>query len=99
MIRHIVMWNTVARDEAGHAAQVAEIRALLEALPGVVPGIESLEVGVNELPGDNGADVILIGEFADWPALKDYAIHPEHVKAADRIREITQSRKSVDYTV
>jgi hypothetical protein len=97
MIRHVVMWNTVARDEAGHAAQVAEIKARLEALPAVVPGVERFEVGVNELPGDNGADVILISEFADWPALKEYAVHPEHVKTSDRIREITQSRKSVDY--
>lgn len=99
MIRHIVMWDTVARDEAGQNAQIAEIRALLEALPAIVPGVESLAVGVNELPGDNGADVVLISEFADWSALKEYAIHPEHVKAADRIREITQSRKSVDYTL
>ena len=99
MIRHIVMWDTVARDEAGQTAQIAEIRALLEALPAVVPGVAMLEVGVNELPGDNGADIVLISEFADWSTLKEYAIHPEHVKAADRIREITQSRKSVDYTI
>jgi hypothetical protein len=99
MIRHIVMWDTVARDEVGQAAQIAEVKSLLEALPAVVPGVASLHVGVNELPGDNGADVVLISEFADWSTLKEYAIHPEHVKAADRIREITQSRKSVDYTI
>lgn len=99
MIRHIVMWNTVARDPDAIAAGGAEIKAKLEGLVDVVPGIHRLEVGVNQLPGDTAADVVLISEFADWTGLKEYAVHPAHVEVADRIRELTTDRRSIDYEI
>ncbi len=97
MIKHIVMWNVEGAGPEDREATAAEIRAMLESLPGFVPGIRSLEVGVNEMAGDQASDLVLITEFDDWNALKEYGIHPEHVKVAERIRQLTTSRMSADY--
>jgi hypothetical protein len=97
MVNHLVMWRLAATDESQRAADAAEIRGLLEPLRDVVPGVRSLEVGVNGLPGDKASDLVLITSFDDWTGLRDYGIHPEHVEVAARIRELTTERRSVDY--
>jgi hypothetical protein len=97
MVRHIVMWRTVGDSPEARAAAAGEIRSLLEPLPGLVPGIGEFEVGVNALPGSNASDVVLTVTFDGWNALRDYGIHPEHVKVAERIRELTIERRSVDH--
>ena len=97
MVRHVAVWRLAAADDAGRSAAVAEMRALLEALPDLVPGVLSLEVGVNGLPGDTASDLVLTTSFADWSALRDYAVHPEHVRVAARIGQLTSERRSVDY--
>jgi hypothetical protein len=99
MIRHIVMWKVEGGGPGARAQTAAEIRTLLEALPGSVPGVRSLEVGVNELPGDQASDLVLIVEFDDWASLKAYAVHPVHVDAAERIRQLTTHRMSADYEI
>lgn len=97
MIRHIVMWTVEGAGPEDRSATAAEIRAMLETLPGLVPGIRRLEVGVNELAGDQASDLVLITEFDDWHSLADYGVHPEHVKVAERIRQLTTGRMSADY--
>jgi hypothetical protein len=91
------MWRLAAKEAAEREAATAEMRELLEALPALVPGVRSLEVGVNGLPGDRASDVVLTVSFDDWPALRDYAVHPEHVRVAARIGELAAERRSVDY--
>ncbi len=98
MVKHIVMWKVEGAGPDDRAATAEEIRAMLETLPGLVPGIRSLEVGVNEMAGDQASDLVLITEFDDWHALRDYGVHPEHVKVAERIRQLTTERMSADYS-
>ena len=97
MVVHVVVWRVAAKGQAERAAATAENGAMLETLPGLVPGIRGFEVGVNALPGDNAGDVMVRASFADWPALGAYGTHPEHVKVAARIGELTAERRSVDY--
>ena len=97
MIKHVVMWCLAATDEAEREAASTEIRAMLESLPSLVPGVRSLEVGENGLPGDKAADIMVIASFDSWTDLRDYAVHPEHIEAAVRIGELTSERRSVDY--
>jgi heme-degrading monooxygenase HmoA len=99
VIRHITMWKVEGAGPLDRGRTAGEIRALLEALPDTVPGIRSLEVGVNQLPGDQASDVVLVTEFDDWEALKAYAIHPAHVEVAERVRRLTIERMSADYEV
>ena len=99
MIKHVVMWKVEGAGPEDRAATAAEIRAMLESLPGQVPGIRSLEVGVNSLPGDQASDLVLITEFDDWGSLKAYAVHPSHVEVAEKVRQLTTERMSADYEV
>jgi hypothetical protein len=99
MIRHIVMWRVEGAGPEDRTQTAAEIREMLEALPGSVPGIRSLEVGVNALPGDQASDLVLVTEFDDWESLKRYAVHPAHVEVAERVRQLTTERMSADYEV
>lgn len=66
MIKHIVMWKI--RDELDGKPKselCRDIKQQLEALPGKIPVIRSLEVGINAIPSDASDDLILISEF-DW---------------------------------
>ncbi|MDY4976896.1 MAG: Dabb family protein [Clostridia bacterium] len=92
MIRHIVMWKLKEGIDREQTAR--EIKKQLEKLPGKIPGLLSLEVGI----GKNPEDVVLISAHSDWEALKAYASHPLHVAAADTyVRPFTASRQAVDY--
>jgi len=97
MVHHVVMWRVDGSGAEGRESAVAEIASLLESLPEQVPGIRGLEVGVNALPGDMAADVMVSVKLDEWNALRDYAVHPAHVRVAARIGALTVERRSVDY--
>ena len=99
MVKHIVMWRLAAEGTAEREAAAAEIRELLESIPALVPRVRSLEVGVNALPGDRASDIVLTTSPDGWPALRGYAVHPEHVRIAARIGELTAERRSADYEI
>ncbi|HON52368.1 MAG TPA: Dabb family protein [Bacteroidales bacterium] len=99
MIKHVVMWTF--KDEAEGASKEQNIKKfcdMLQALVGVVPGIELLEVGSKQAasPADN-FDVVLISEFKTWADLQAYAVHPEHQKVVAFAKEVVSSRAAVDY--
>jgi hypothetical protein len=56
-------------------------------------------VGINCIPGDAAYDVAIYAEFADEKDLAIYAKHPEHVKVAEFVGNVRESRVVVDYTV
>ena len=98
MIKHVVMWR-LKDGEAGASRMesAAEIKARLEALQGAVPGIVSLEVGVNELAGDTAADVVLISEFASMEDLEAYQKHPLHQEVVAFVQAVAVERRCVDF--
>lgn len=96
-IRHVVTWKLASTDEAERAEQAAAVKAKLEALVGVVPEIERLEVGVNVLPGN--FDLVLISDFADLDAVARYQVHPAHEAVAAYIRSVVDGRSAVDFEV
>jgi len=74
-----------------------EMKESLEALLGVVPGLVEIKVHYNTLPSSN-VDVMLYSEFESEEALKGYAVHPAHVKAADtKVRPFTELRSCIDF--
>ncbi|NTU52650.1 MAG: Dabb family protein [Chlorobiaceae bacterium] len=98
MVKHIVMWRL--RDEAhGNSAEVNAciIREKLEALGGGIPGLVSIEVGIDFSRTDSSADVVLFSEFIDQAALEAYQRHPEHVALKPFIGGATSERRLVDY--
>ena len=86
MIRHVVMWKL----KEGTDAQT--IKKELEGLNGKIPGLRSLDVGIEE----DGA--VLISDHDSWEALEAYAKHPLHVAVADTyVRPYIVSRQAVNY--
>lgn len=97
MVTHIVMWNfqkQLTAEEKQEAGKVMKER--LEALKDVIPGVLSLKVIINELPGSD-KDIALIGEYESLEALNNYAVHPAHVEAGSYIKTVTCNRTCLDY--
>ena len=98
MAKHIVMWKL--KEEAlehTKAENAKKIKELLEALPGIVPDILELQVGINENGGE--FDAVLVTKFPSYDALKAYDIHPEHQKVRGFIGQVSSGRAAVDFTI
>ena len=97
MVTHIVLWNYIdtltpeQKIEAG-----TKIKSDLENLKSIIPGIISLEVKINQMDSST-KDIGLFSEFESEEALKQYAVHPEHVKVGQYIKTVTCGRTAFDY--
>lgn len=92
MIKHIVLWRLKNK------ADVARAKQELESMRGKIPGLLSLEVGVNFAEG-SPVDLGLYSEFADRAALNAYADHPVHVPVKQIVGSLVQDRWVLDYEV
>lgn len=98
MIKHVILWKLKDELSAEQKESVKQgIKAELEGLHGVVPGLVDIRVRTNGLPTSN-ADVMLDSTLTDAEALKAYAVHPAHVEVADtKVRPFTQIRMCLDF--
>jgi len=100
MLKHIVLFKLKENAEGASKEQNAKkIKADLEALTGRIPQIRRMEVGINCIPGEAAYDVAIYSEFANQQDLSTYAKHPEHVKVAEFVGKVRESRVVVDYVV
>jgi len=97
MIRHVVSWKLITPDAAGKDAGFETIRTALEALPALIPEIESLEVGRNIAYPESNWDVVLIADYASLDALEAYQVHPEHQRVVGIIKPLVAERSNVDF--
>ena len=98
MLKHIVLFKLKPSAEgAGMEENAKRIKRDLEALTAVIPQIRKLEVGINCVPGDAAYDLAIYSEFANEADLGIYAKHPEHVKVAEFVGKVRESRVVVDY--
>lgn len=99
MITHIVCWKL--KDNAGNASKMEnaeKIRIMLEELPSKISSIRKLEVGINAPDASmQNWDVVLYTVFDNMTILDEYQRHPEHVKVAEFVRSVVESRCCVDY--
>lgn len=96
MVKHIILWK-LKEDLADKPAVKAAIKAGLEALQGVVPGLLSIAVHTEGLPTST-MDLMLESAFTDAAALKAYATHPAHLAVAnEKVRPYTALRACLDY--
>ena len=97
MVRHIILWNLIKEldpEEKQKAAQ--KIKEGLEGLYGIISGLDRIEVVIDGLPTGN-ADLMLNSEFADAEALKNYQVHPDHIRVSDFVKQVTCNRMCFDY--
>ena len=93
MVKHIVMWKL--RDKA----EGAEIKVRLDALAGNIPGLLSIEVGIDFLESEQSADLVLIAELENRQALEVYQNHPEHQAVVPLIKAAAIARTAIDYEI
>lgn len=99
MIRHIVMWKLLGPSPADKRAQAEQVRAVLLAMLGKVPGLTQMEVGIGSVSGEQEADIVLTTLHESWEALKAYATHPAHEPAKQLLGTLKTERRVVDYEV
>jgi len=93
MITHIVFFKL----KDGSPEQIKKAASVLEGLRAKVPGIRSLEVGVDVVRAVRSYDIALTARFDSLEGLDAYRTHPEHVKAAEYLRGISEAIAAVDY--
>jgi hypothetical protein len=100
MFKHIVMWKIKDNAEGKSKVEnITKMKALLESLKAKIPEISEIEVGVNINDSAAAFDVTLYSVFEDENALLTYQKHPEHVKVAEFVSNITEKRCVVDYLI
>ena len=100
MIKHIVMWtlkdSALGADKAANARKMKE---LLEALPGRISCLRSLEVGIDVFAANPACDVVLYSVFDTRADLDAYQVHPEHLKVVEFVKQVVAARSVLDYEV
>jgi hypothetical protein len=100
MLKHIVLFKLKEHAEgAGKAENAGKAKEALEALVKKIPQVRRLEVGINSIPSDAAYDIAIYSEFQDEKDLSLYMRHPEHVKVAEFLGKVRESRAVVDYLV
>ena len=100
MIKHIVMFKFKKYAESNNKlGNMQMVKVKLEALPAKINEIKFFEVGVNFSEANVAYDLVLVSEFLSKEALYSYQKHPEHVKVADFVGKVCESRIVVDYVI
>lgn len=101
MVKHIILWtlNPELSDEQKEEVKKG-IKAGLESLKGVVPGLIDVKVNFDGRLASSNCDVMLDSTLESEEALKAYAVHPAHVEIADtKVRPYTVQRTCLDFEV
>ncbi len=100
MVKHVILWTLKDELSSEEKAKIKkEIKEGLEGLKGKVPGLVDIKVYIDGLASSN-ADVLLDSTLESEEALKNYAIHPEHVAVADaKVRPYTKIRSCLDFEI
>lgn len=98
MIRHIVTFQFSATDAEGRAAAGAELRATLEPLGASIPGVRSLEIGLDDGSVPGHWDAALVSVHDSVEALAAYQVHPDHLAALGVVATLVESKSVVDYS-
>ena len=97
MIRHVVMWKFKDLGEGKTKEENLDIvKDKLLALIPIIPELKKMEIGKDVSHTDASYDLILITEFESLDDLHTYAVHPEHVKIVNYVKNVVESRVVLD---
>ena len=100
MIHHIVMFKLLETHPAEQKEQnKREMKRRLEALPGKIDVIRSMQVGINIKESERAFDVVLVSTFDNLGDLETYRVHPAHQEFIAYAAQIREKTASVDYEV
>lgn len=98
MVKHVILWKLKDCCSDAEKDSIKQgIKEGLEGLSGKIPGMLKISVITDCLPTSN-VDVMLDSSFENAEALSGYAVHPDHVAAAnEKVRPYTAVRSCIDY--
>ena len=98
MVKHVIIWKIKDEYSDIEKNQIkADMKKNLEALVGKVPGLLELKIITEGLKTSTG-DVMLDSTLESEEALSGYAVHSDHVAAADSfVRPFMKERSCMDY--
>ncbi|MBQ3125073.1 MAG: Dabb family protein [Clostridia bacterium] len=100
MVKHVILWNL--KDEFSQAEKEEikkNIKAGIESLNGKIPGLIDIKVYTTGL-ASSSADLMLDSTLESEEALKNYAVHPDHVEVANTmVRPFTAKRSCLDFEI
>lgn len=96
-VKHVSMWRVsaggaVTKEQTFEALQEAVIR-----LNGRIPGLRSIELGVDIGGPSERSDVVLYSEFDSLSDLAAYQTHEDHLKLVDLLSTCRVETRVVDY--
>jgi hypothetical protein len=97
-VRHIVMWNVLGkRGSVEHRARLLTLKRAFEGLLGQIPGLITIEIGIDSSGVEYACDAVLLSEFDSQDALQAYAVHPAHMAVKRQVADMRIARYQVDY--
>ncbi len=100
MIKHIVLWKLKTEAEGASAAENGKkIVEMFKTLDGKVPGLLSIESGIDFNRSAAAWDVGLVTAFATRKDLDFYQDFPAHVAIKQFIGKVSSDRSVIDYEV
>lgn len=97
MLRRVVLWRLKAQEAEQKALDAGTIKRALESMRGKIPGVLNLQVGLNEVPGADAADVVMIVDFENEAALAVYEKHPVHEQVKPIVGPLREERRVVEF--
>lgn len=98
MVRHIVAWNYAdgfSKEE--NRKNTERMKAELENLKDLIEGLVSIQVFIDHI-NTSDSDILLDSTFVSEEALKNYIVHPEHVRVGTNyVKPFVKNRKCIDF--
>ena len=100
MVKHVILWTLKSEYSEEEKTKIKEnIKKEIEGLMGKISGLTEIKVNIEKLETSN-ADLMLDSTFVSEQALKDYAVHPDHVAVANNfVRPYTEKRSCLDFII
>jgi hypothetical protein len=100
MVKHIVFWKLKKKALGKSKEENARlIKEKFQALNGRIPGLLSLEIGIDFSKTKSSADVVAYCTFANREDLGKYEVHPEHVAVLPFIMKVAGELRVADYEI
>ena len=97
MVRYCVMWK-FKPSECKTSKELAEdVKEKYESLLGLVPGLKSIEVGVNRNEGKTSYDAVMLADFDSWESLAAYKADTLRGNVIEYVKTIADVRAKVEY--
>ena len=91
------MWKFKPSDGKNAKELAEEVKEKYESLLGLVPGLKSIEVGVNRNEGKTSYDAVMLADFDNGEAFAAYKADTWRGNVIECVKSIAEVRAKVEY--